>query len=346
MTQPSSWPEDDSWLVEESGFFPSDNLFDKAQFQAAYDAETTKTKRREALGRILNTGASRELAVATPDIAERLVEFEKRLANAGAITRYIRRQIALSLLAEPPVIRWSPVLLDGPPGVGKTYFARALAEVLDVPLTIINCASVTASFVLAGNSPSWSDSRPGKVLEALRDSRVANPIVLLDEVDKLHCDPRFDGYGPLYQLLEEDTARVFEDEHIGLPVNASHILWLATSNDLKLLPEPIRSRFETLSMFKPSKGEVGAIAQSIYDNLLDGNRGWRNTFAATLQLQVRNAISGLPPREIRRVLTIGMGNAAMSRPGCKKIRLRLTDIELPNYQHDSGIGFLAGTGIS
>lgn len=340
------WPEDDSWLVEESDFLPFDNLFDRAQFQAAYNAESDKTKRREALRRMLNTGEKRELAVATPDIADRLIEFERRQANAAAITRYIRRQIALSLLAEPPAIRWSPVLLDGPPGVGKTYYARALAEVLDVPLTIINCASVTASFVLAGNSPSWSDSRPGKVLDTLRDSRVANPIILLDEVDKLRCDARFDGYGPLYQLLEEDTARVFEDEHIGLPVNASHILWLATSNNTGLLPEPILSRFEVQSMLKPSKGEVGAIAQSIYDNLLNGNRGWRNTFVATLQVQVRNALSGLPPREIRRVLTIGMGNAAMSRPGSREIRVQLTDIELPYYQNDCGIGFLSGCGIS
>lgn len=113
----------------------------------------------------------------------------------------------------------------------------------------------------------------------LRDSSVGNPIILLDEIDKLCGDLRFDGYGPLYPLLEEDTAGIFEDEHIGVPIDASRILWLATSNNLHMLPEPIRSRFDTLTIDTPLSDHVSGIAQSVYDDLLAREKGWGKRFS-------------------------------------------------------------------
>lgn len=331
---------DEFWGLGFDGI-PTIKLFDHAQLKKAHDAESTNAGRRDALSRLLKSGEDRRLATATSNMMDSLNALQRRQPNCIKVIANIRRQIALSLLADSCVLRWSPLLLDGPPGIGKTHFARTLAEALSVPLFVVNCSSVTASFVLGGNSPSWAGSRPGKIVEALRDSSVGNPIILLDEVDKLRGDLRFDGYGPLYQLLEEDTAGIFEDEHIGVPIDASRILWLATSNHLHMLPEPIRSRFDTLTIDTPLSNHMSAITQSVYDDLLASENGWGKRFSATLPTDVKRALSGVPPREMRRVLTSAMGQAALGRLSNRKIRIRLEDLDIEKVGSSAGIGFLA-----
>lgn len=315
-------------------------LFDHIEVQKAIEAESSTSARRDTLSRLLKSGKHRRLAIASPDMMNTLDALQRRQPNCGDVIDSIRRQVALSLLADSRVLRWPPLLLDGPPGIGKTHFARTLAEALRLPLFMINCSSVTASFVLGGNSPSWGGSRPGKIVEALRDSSIGNPIILLDEVDKLRGDMRFDGYGPLYQLLEEDTAKTFEDEHIGLPVDASRILWIATSNKLDLLPDPIRSRFDTTTIDTPLSGDVSVIAQSVYEDLLARENGWRQRFSATLPTDVKRALSAVAPREIRCLLTGAMGRAAVDRSGQRKIRIRVEDLRLETGNAKVGMGFL------
>ncbi len=320
---------------------PTIELFDHVELGKTVDAESSNPARRDALSRLLKSGQHRRLATARADMMTRLDALQRRQPNCEKVIDTIRRQVALSLLADARVLRWPPLLLDGPPGIGKTHFARALAEALGLPLFMVNCSSVTASFVLGGNSPSWGGSRPGKIVEALRDSSIGNPIILLDEVDKLRGDTRFDGYGPLYQLLEEDTAKTFEDEHIGCPVDASRILWIATSNNLDLLPEPIRSRFETLTIDTPLSGDTSVIAQLVYEDLLAREEGWRKCFTATLPVDVKRALSAVAPREIRRLLTGAVGEAAMAHSGRRKIRISVEDLNLRAERSKAGIGFLA-----
>ena len=320
---------------------PTIKLFDHVQLEKAHEAESTNAGRRDALSRLLKSGEHRRLAIATSDMMSTLDALQRQQPNCAEVIVSIRRQIALCMLTDSSVLRWSPLLLDGAPGIGKTHFACALAEALGMPLFVVNCSSVTASFVLGGNSPSWAGSRPGKIVEALRDSSVGNPIILLDEVDKLRGDLRFDGYGPLYQLLEEDTAGIFEDEHIGVPIDASRILWLATSNNPHMLPEPISSRFETLTIDTPLSDQESAITQSVYDDLLARENGWEKRFSATLPADVERALSGMPPREIRRVLIGAMGQAALAWRSDRKIRIRLEDLNIQNTGASAAIGFLA-----
>lgn len=317
------------------------SLFDSISVSRERRNERSGSRRLAALDRMLASGSMRELTTVTASMVDDLSTLEAAHPNCKAVIDRVRRQLALRRIAQPPVLAWSPMLLDGPPGVGKTCFAQALARFLGNELALINCSSMTAGFVLAGNSPSWAESRPGKVFETLCKSRFGNPIVLLDEVDKLSTDRHFDGYGPLHQLLEPDTAKAFVDEHIGVPVDASHIVWLATANNLAKLPEPILSRFEVVSIAAPDREQSTAIAQSVYSNLLDDNAGWQRAFDPRLPKAVAEVVAGITPREMRQALLDAMGTAALSQAGQRRIRLHVADVEARPKAVGQPMGFLS-----
>ena len=104
------------------------------------------------------------------------------------------------------------MLLLGPPGVGKTHFARELAQLLGTGMGFISMSSLTAGWVLSGASSQWKGARPGKVFETLVDGQYANPVMVVDEIDKAGGEHAYDPLGALYSLLEHDTAGRFTDE--------------------------------------------------------------------------------------------------------------------------------------
>ena len=143
------------------------------------------------------------------------------------------------------------MLLLGEPGLGKTYFAKRLAHVLATGFEFVSMSSLTAGWVLTGASAQWHNARPGKVAQTLIEGEYANPVVVLDEVDKAGGDARYDPMGALYGLLERDTATHFKDEYIDVDIDASHILWVATANDESSIPEPILNRMNVYAIERP-----------------------------------------------------------------------------------------------
>lgn len=107
------------------------------------------------------------------------------------------------------VVRLPPLLLVGPPGVGKTYFAQRLAATLHLPYEEVHMESATAAWILSGMDSTWNESKPGRIFETLVHGRFANPLILLDEIDKVGSGNRYDPMGSLYGLLEPHTASRF-----------------------------------------------------------------------------------------------------------------------------------------
>jgi ATP-dependent Lon protease len=201
------------------------------------------------------------------------------------------------------------MLLLGAPGLGKTYFAKKLAQALGTGFEFVSMSSLTAGWVLTGASAQWNNARPGKVAQTLIEREYANPVVVLDEVDKAGGDSRYDPMGALYALLERDTAAHFKDEFIDVDMDASHILWVATANDESTIPEPILNRMNVYAIEQPDADGARTIALAVYHEILDAHH-W--PFPHEPSESVLERLSTLPPRDMRKLLLDAFGTARLA----------------------------------
>ncbi len=129
------------------------------------------------------------------------------LPNFHPVLDDVRRQLALCE-DSGDALEITPMLLLGPPGVGKTHFARELSHLLGTGMGFVSMSSLTAGWVLSCASSQWKGARPGKVFETLVDGAYANPLIVVDEIDKAGGEHAYDPLGALYSLLEHDTVLV------------------------------------------------------------------------------------------------------------------------------------------
>jgi ATP-dependent Lon protease len=220
----------------------------------------------------------------------------------------VKKFIALAISGNEAV-QFTPMLLLGEPGLGKTYFAKRLASALSTGFEFVSMSSLTAGWVLTGASAQWHNARPGKVAQSLIEGEYANPVVVLDEVDKAGGDHRYDPMGALYSLLERDTAVHFKDEFIDVDMDASHILWVATANDESVLPEPILNRMNVYAIERPDADGARRIALAVYREILDQHH-W--PFPPDPAEGVVERLATLPPRDMRKLLLDAFGTARLA----------------------------------
>ena len=136
-----------------------------------------------------------------------------------------------------------PLLLQGPPGVGKTHFARHLAKTLGVPFEFTAMDMLTERGTLTGLAPVWKAARPGKIAEALLASDIAACLFVCDKVDKVSAIHAYEKpLAFLHTVLETENAKAFTDEYLAFPIRADHCIWIFTSNDETALPLSILDR--------------------------------------------------------------------------------------------------------
>jgi len=227
--------------------------------------------------------------------------------NFSEVIDDLRKYLALAV-AGNEAVQFTPLLLLGEPGLGKTYFAKRLAQVLSTGFEFVSMSSLTAGWVLTGASAQWHNARPGKVAQTLIEGDYANPVLVLDEVDKAGGDARYDPMGALYGLLEPDTASHFKDEFIDVDMDASHI-WIATANDESPIPEPILNRMNVYAIDRPDAEGSRKIALAVYHEILEAHR-W--PFPPEPSEAVIERLVSVPPRDMRKLLLDAFGTAQLA----------------------------------
>jgi hypothetical protein len=119
-------------------------------------------------------------------------------------------------------------------------------------MNLLPMSSMTAGWLLSGSSSQWKGARPGKVFEALVEGEYANPVIVVDEIDKASGDAQYDPLGALYSLLEHDTAQSFTDEFAEVAIDASQVIWITTANDSRGIPDPILNRMNVFEVQAPT----------------------------------------------------------------------------------------------
>jgi ATP-dependent Lon protease len=144
----------------------------------------------------------------------------------------------------------------------------------------------------------------------LVEGQYANPVIVVDEIDKASADAQYDPLGAMYSLLEHDTAGAFMDEFAEVAIDASQVIWIMTANDERCIPEPIMNRMNVFEIEPPSLDAARVIARNLYRSIRT-EHGWGSRFEPEPRDDVLDCLAELAPRDMRRALMTGFGNARL-----------------------------------
>lgn len=240
--------------------------------------EKTKEKIKKEISRFKNISSNSSESAVTRGYIETLLELpwnkvsrdNRSLKNAKKILdedhygleKVKERMLeflavrALTKQGESPII-----CLVGPPGTGKTSIARSVAEALNKKYVRISLGGVRDEAEIRGHRRTYVGSMPGRIVNGLRQAGVKNPLMLLDEVDKVSSDYKGDTASALLEVLDAEQNRNFRDHYVEIPIDLSEVLFVVTANTTETIPRPLLDRMEVIEVSSYTAAEKFHIAR-------------------------------------------------------------------------------------
>ncbi|KXW57250.1 ATP-binding protein [Ferrovum myxofaciens] len=237
-------------------------------------------------------------------------KLESHFPNFTQAISGIGEELALAAASRPSDFRFSPLLLNGVPGIGKTAFAQELAARFGLPFLNINAGNLQHAATLVGTSSHWTNAAPGDIFNLFANGDSAVAILLLDEVDKVNPDPEYSILPVLLDLLEPETSRHFKDISMGVNLDASHLIVLMTSNQSGFIDKALLSRSRIYEVQKPDWAQRMAIMNRWVEALEKQTRTKLEVEPAVIQ-----RLAGLPMdlRALQRALRSAYGRSLLEK---------------------------------
>jgi ATP-dependent Lon protease len=251
-------------------------------------------------------GSTRELLVGSPKLIRRLERLAEIAPNFETPVGVLARAARLSMMTKKP-LQAPPILLAGPPGAGKSFFAQACGEALGVPMAEHSMNLSDDIGALIGHSLSWKGARAGLIARTLVEGPSASPVIFIDEVDKASARESSDPLDAFHTLLEPNNARRFKDAFVEKPIRADHVIWLLAANDVTALRPSLVDRMLVIPVSPPTAEQQDIVIRSIYARIV---ADYGQAIAPKLDRAVMDVLAAATPRLVRRLLQLALGFAA------------------------------------
>lgn len=287
-------------------------------------SDSDNKQRLEKIYRELQQRGTALREIAKPKSLKPLQELAAKQPHMKEVVHFVIAQLNMAQRSAKPV-RLQPMLLVGEAGVGKTHFAQALATALSTTLHIQQLDTDLTSSFLLGSDSKWSNTSNGVLFDKLVLGQHANPIFVLDELDK--CQRNLSYGSPvtsLYSILEPLSAKSVRDISLLFEFDASLVTWIATANHALLLDQPLRSRFREFHIMPPNAEECLVLAEEVMKAAIQSVavKGFKP------DVSLRRHLAHLPARQIWQFTLEAIANAVAAN------RKELRQQDFPRWLFD------------